>query len=243
MGDAKVRVRCVVLVAALVAAGALSSCDGGGRDGSAAGSSPAPVMYGDSLSWEAGDFLRLLWHAETGQALRLRAVGGLAVCDWVETIRADLARADRPRMILLQAYGNNVTACARFEAGSSGHLRAYGSAFDEVRALAERAGVRVVWVMSPPRHPAEAAPELPATLADMARRRGWKVIDPSAAVAGPHGEWVRMLRCLPHERAHRSCVDGHIEVRDADTVHFGGVAGGYRSGAFRWAAATVDLLT
>src|SRR4051812_19255509 len=57
------------------------------------------VVWGDSLAWEARDYLAFLG-AANGMPTEVRSFGGSAICDWFADMRAHL-RATRPAVVVL----------------------------------------------------------------------------------------------------------------------------------------------
>lgn len=203
------------------------------------------VVYGDSLAWEARSYLSFLG-ANNGQQVKVKAVGGLAACDWVASIRADLAAPVKPKMIVLEFWGNNLTSCMGavgdkpgYPIGSSAYFARYRSALDQIAASARNAGVPVFWASSPPRHYSDVKPDLNEVFEGMARRRGWTVMPTGDAVASPDGRWVRRLPCNDWDVDSDNCKSGVAEVRSPDHVHFSKGTDGQSPGAVRWAGAVI----
>jgi hypothetical protein len=122
---------------------------------------------------------------------------------------------------------------------------------EEVAAL----GAPVVVVGEPPLPYAFALrPQLNDAFRDMARRQraagsDVRFVDAGPALAGPDGEWVPRLPCLPHETSMAECEDGSIAVRGPDGRHFCPVPSQYvdpcpvrSSGAERMAAVVAGPL-
>lgn len=207
------------------------------------------IVFGDSLAWQSRDYLKFLGEAN-GLPIQVKAAGGTAACDWVASIRTALEAPTKPRLIVLEFWGNNLTPCmgaskeqpTGYPLGSQTYLAKYRESLNAIRSAASKAGVPVVWAASPPRHYADADPDLNTVFEDMARRRGWRVIPSGEAVADAKGRWVRRLPCSDHDNATRSCVSGVVEVRAADHVHFATASSGELPGALRWAEAVIGAL-
>ena len=218
-----------------------------GCDNRKAPSGDRPVIvYGDSLAWQARSPLEFLGHAN-GVNLKVRAAGGIAACDQVASVRQDLAAAVKPRAIVLEFWGNNLTPCMGaprsgaegFTHGTSAYFDPWRSSLDAIQAAAAEAGVPVLWAAAPPRHYSDVDPDLNEVFEGMARRRGWQVIPAGDVVADPAGRWVRRLPCNDFDVASGNCRNGVVEVRDADHVHFAEGTDGSWPGAVRWAGEVV----
>ncbi len=208
------------------------------------------MLYGDSLAQQAANYLRFFYAQDKGRPLTVRAMGGTAPCDWVGIIEADLKATPKPRAVMLEFYGNSFTPCMGGQSAPTvieGHpiggdefLAVYRDSFDRILRAATAAKIQVTWVVPPVRPGTDPAPGLNETLADMARRRGWKVVDGSASVATSTGAWTRTKACATWETAEDGCEAGQIPVRDDSRVHFWFTDDtGYSPGAMRWASASV----
>lgn len=206
------------------------------------------VMFvGDSITWSSRDNLVWGFALKAKGKVSFKAVGGTAPCDVAESVKASLRSSSRPDRLVMQWFGNNLTACMGAKAGIGGHepgspafMEAYRKPLAEIASVARSNGVQVVWASSPPHHPTKPAPELNARLADMARGFGWRVVDAGAAVSN-NGQWTLTLPCRADEPAKGVCKAGRAQVRSNDLVHFVQF-GGYNPGAWRWAEAVIDGL-
>jgi hypothetical protein len=229
-----------------------------------AAAAPAPgttkvVIYGDSLIWEARDFLTFL-SAANGVPAEVRSFGGTATCDWFDDMRSYLPQA-KPKVVVFAFSGNNFTACMRPEDRTLfGRALAakYESDTETAIDLAKRVHARVLLVGAPRSRISQADPNWDRIQRDyqgFARRRpGVVSYADGGRLIAPNGEWSAQRRCLPRERTivdlfdTRPC-DAHdmITVRAPDGAHFcpgeahavRGVTGAcprYSSGAFRYAS-------
>jgi hypothetical protein len=221
---------------------------------------PSAVVYGDSLAFETRDLLARDG-TTAGMNVQVRAFGGLALCDALNSLRTDLATR-RPSVVALEFIGNSFTPCMRDRAGRP---LAAGTAAYEARwradlttaaTLARRAGTRLVWATAPePKSAAGAAAvrRLRTIAASvLAGVPGTRVTSVGDAVLA-HGGFSATLPCLPDEGATRGCAHGRIAVRAPDGIHFcprdphavQGVVGDcpvYSSGARRYASAFTAAL-
>lgn len=174
---------------------------------SSTSSTPTPrrqgpvLMYGDSLLEEASPYVR-----STDQ---VRAVGGTALCDWVDNI-AKASVLEQPSVLVIEFVGNNLTPC----------MDGYRTP-DQVRAKyeADAAGLKrevdapILWV-GPPRF--RSGPPPTEGLFDTEPR----FVDAGAAVLSG-GDFTGTLPCLADEGRSRGCDDnGRIRVRSPDGAHF-----------------------
>jgi hypothetical protein len=218
------------------------------------------VVYGDSLTWEAKDFLAVLG-AANGMATDVRSFGGTATCDWFADMRTHLLKV-RAKVVVLAFSGNNITPCMRphgaYLVGED--LRAkYAADTKTAISLARSTGARVVLVGAPRSHGSGHDWDfLHETYRDVAARASTFVdyVDGGRLIA-PGGAWSRTRSCLAHERrivnadGTRSCNRANkIAVRAPDGAHFcpGGAMAvngitttcrKYSSGAFRYASTIV----
>jgi hypothetical protein len=220
------------------------------------------VVYGDSLTWEARDYVTFLG-ALGGYSAEVRSFGGTATCDWFNDMRAHLAR-ERPAVVVFAFSGNNLTPCMQL------HKRAlvgdalaakYGRDTSSAVSIARRYGARVVLVGAPRSrsgrddvHWDRIQREYRALAAT--DRTHVRYADGGKLIA-PYGRWSGTRPCLAHERTlverdgYRPCTrKNRIAVRAPDGAHFcpgnrpanHGVTAGcprYSSGAFRYATTIV----
>lgn len=129
------------LLAALLAGLGLTAC----------APKPVVVIYGDSLVWESQSYIA--WQMGDGYDTRIDAMGGTALCDYLDRIVAD-AWAIRPALIVVAFSGNAITPCMQPPAGrandGSWHAAKYGA--DLISLLVELAptGVPSIVVEPPP---------------------------------------------------------------------------------------------
>lgn len=211
---------------------------------------PRIVLYGDSLAWEARNYF--VWSATYGGGIaRARTYGGTATCDWIRTIRSELA-AEPVSVVVLAFSGNALTPCMQDpETGlpltGDEFLEAYDRATRRVIRIAREHGARVVLVGGPaPRDPRPGWDALFQLYAAIAERPRVDYVNGASRIT-PQGRWRRRAPCLADETEAMGCVDGRIRVRSSDG-HFcpadpqtlQGVVGAcpvYSSGARRYAEA------
>ncbi|KEF06705.1 MULTISPECIES: hypothetical protein [Streptomyces] len=191
-------------------------------------SGPAvPALYlGDSLAMESQDVLaeRL---AATGRAtLHAAPHSGTTLCDYLTSWRgkslvpardkaATLVRTVRPRVVILQFWGNawGYTPCmAGATYGTAGYYQRYAAdaraLTEEITAAARDAGLarpKIVWASQGPDafHP-DRIRRVNALYADRAAAAGDLYAD-AGRTLGPAGDryrWTRQLPCDAYERAH-----------------------------------------
>jgi hypothetical protein len=227
-------VAAVVLVAGAV--GVVAAVRGERR----VGAGERVVLYGDSLSVEAGPAFVAAVRAGSDAEVEVRATPGTAPCDALASIRADLAGAGAgaapgpPSVAVLQFTGNNATPCVAGPGGSplTGAALAERYAADVGTAAEElaAAGVRVVIAGPPP------APGLPGRATELIDEgylslvTRWAGIDigrvryapAGEAVAGDDRAYVQRLPCRSGsgEGEAEGCEGGEIVVRSPDRIHF-----------------------
>jgi hypothetical protein len=191
------------------------------------------VLYGDSLSVEAGGSFVAAMGRATEAEVTVKAIPGIAPCDAYGSMQADLADpATRPSVVVIQFTGNNLTDCVAGPGGQAltGPELATRYAQD-VRAEVElfaRQGVRVVLVGT------ATAPGLPGGAEGLIDDEYLRIVTEWAgrdigrvryapageAVTGPGSAFVTALPCLPGEGPAEGCEGGQVTVRSADRIHF-----------------------
>lgn len=209
-------------LAALAVLGALTAFVSFGSSPTPAAAPPrrqGPVlMYGDSLLESAARYVR-----STDQ---VRALGGTALCDWVDNM-AKAAAVEQPSVMVVQFVGNNLTPCMDGY-DTPGQVRAKYDA--DATALKQRVDVPILWV-GPPQF--RNGPPPTKGLFDSERR----FVDAGAAVLDD-GNYAATLPCLPDEGPGEGCTAGNrISVRAPDGAHFGTTGSSYLAGARRFANA------
>lgn len=200
------------------------------RTDEAVGAGERVVLFGDSLSVEAAPAFGAAMAAHSQAEVEVRATPGVAPCDVLEAMRAELASS--PAVVVLQFAGNNATPCV---AGDDGQpLRGaelaerYAADVAEAVELFAGNGVRVVIAGPPP------APGLPGQATELIDRdyvqlvTRWAGIDigmvryaPAGdTVAGDDRAYVDRLDCLDDEGEAEGCEGGRITVRSPDRIHF-----------------------
>ena len=212
----------VVIVALIAAAAAVAA---------AASPTRRVILYGDSLAFESRDFFSFAMQSAADVEVVDRTYGGTAICDRLDQMRRDLHDL-QPAAVVLEFVGNNVTDCMR---GPNGPLtgdalaQKYGQDARIATSIFGGAGVRVFWMGAPAssgprasdfervRQVYEAEP-LRLTFATPPLERV-EYVDAGQAVLD-HGKFTDTLPCLPTEGPAEGCVDGRIQVRAADGLHF-----------------------
>src|SRR5262245_46354365 len=69
---------------------------------------PLVVLYGDSLAWEAKDYFVAGFAQRPGVEVITRTFGGTAICDWLDTMRADAVEL-APGAVVVEFSGNALT--------------------------------------------------------------------------------------------------------------------------------------
>jgi hypothetical protein len=226
---------------------------------------PAPkkvVVYGDSLTWEARDYITFL-AALGGYSADVRSYGGTATCDWFDDMRSYLTQV-RPAVVVFAFSGNNVTPCMQpHRKALFGDELATKYSRDTSTAveIAQHVGAHVVLVGAPrsERFRDDASwDRVPQAFLTLAAHDPAHVsyVDGGALIA-PHGTWSMTRPCLARERTilesdgYRPCTRKNtIAVRAPDGAHFcpgnaparNGVTIGctrYSSGALRYATSIV----
>jgi hypothetical protein len=185
----------------------------------------AVAVYGDSLLYEARDALA---EGLAGRSSLVRATPGAAACDFTTQLRHDLERV-RPRLVVLETVGNDLTACIGDRGGprSAAHVRATVRDVAAFVTIAHDAGAHVL-IADPPPIGAQSAANAGAVEALARGLRARFARDPfvtftaapSEAVA-PGRRFTVILPCAPAEVTRSDCHGGRITVRDAYFgIHF-----------------------
>jgi hypothetical protein len=261
------RVARLALTLALVAS---AGCGGSGAKATAVHTA---LLYGDSLTWEAAVNNTLCphgtaCHRETVQAiasghpsLRLvvRSFPGVAPCDWLKSLRGDLATY-KPEVVMLQTEGNDLTPCMHdpatgslYPVASAGFYDKYRSDLDAFFGDVTATGAKMIVV--PPivtndRKFNEQVTALGRIVTRAAARfpRSATTSLPQDAVTD-NGRFTSAKSCLAGETAAKGCKNGRIRVRDPVGFHFCPVGlklpahcSVYSSGALRFGESMVEVL-
>lgn len=210
---------------------------------------PARIaVYGDSQTAEASPALQLL-AAQDGVSIRIRAFGGLAICDDLGAMASDAATW-QPTAVIIDFSGNNFTQCMDgYPLGSPQYYAKYAADARAAIAVFRPEGARVVLVGAP----IDQSPALTANVtalnevyeAAAADQPGVLYVDAGAAVE-QQGAFTETLPCLATEPC--TGPNGTNVVRSPDGVHFcptgvthleanAEVCDVYSSGALRFASA------
>ena len=155
------------------------------------------AFYGDSLAYQAQDWLSLRVHP-----LYKHAFPGTALCDWLPTMSTDLAK-EHPKVVVLAFTGNNMTPCMHQNgAALTGQalVTKYASDARTAISVAHSAGAVVVLV----RPPVANVPGSKAVIDGWTLQPGAWLID-GGKYAAPHQHFVWT-------------VDGY-KVRVPDGIH------------------------
>jgi hypothetical protein len=192
---------------------------------------PGPVriaLYGDSIAVEAEGAFALMLTASGRAELRTRVAGGTAICDFFDTMRADLVEF-RPDAVVMEFSGNALTGCVHHEPFTTAeYYRRYRADADAVMALYEPAGIPVYWVGPPLPRPRAGVADDWGLLNVMYSRipdqhAGAAYVDAGQAVLRD-GAYTDYLPCLFYEPCEGSPDPATGEpanrVRGPDGVHF-----------------------
>jgi hypothetical protein len=242
-------------LAVTLSLGACAPADAAGNP--AARPRPRIVVYGDSLTWEARDYVTFLGAAE-GMTTIVRSFGGTATCDWFDHMRTDM-RTLRPGLVVLAFSGNNITKCMV----SNGHYlygdalkRKYAKDTNTAVKILRDGGAQVALVGAPRSRNAGSDADwdrLHDAFRSIADRLAGVTYADGGRLITPRGRWSATQSCLGRERGivnpdgTRPCSKrDRIAVRAPDGAHFcpgsqdavRGVTATcprYSSGAFRYA--------
>ncbi|HEV7524781.1 MAG TPA: hypothetical protein VGP92_07440 [Acidimicrobiia bacterium] len=220
---------------------ALVGCGGRGAEAPA---SRTAVLYGDSLSWEAGTNNMhcprySACHTETFQefasahgnlSLVVRAFPGAAPCDWLKRLPGDLVTY-KPDVVMLQTEGDNTTPCmddpatgSPYPIASAGVYAKYRSDLDSFFGAATATGAKMIVV--PPiatndRRFSEQAVALGRIVTrEAARFPGTTTTTQPGSAVTDNGSFTFAKRCLVGETAGNGCRNGLIAVREPTGLHF-----------------------
>jgi hypothetical protein len=221
---------------------------------------PVVVLYGDSLAWESKEHFVQAFAGHPDVQVITRTFGGTAICDWLDTMRADAVEL-APGAVMVEFSGNAMTACMQDGNGrplsGPAYVARYQADAETVIDIFEPNGTPVLFASAPIARSTDATADfkggelnpLYAEIADL-HPGAVEFVDAGAAVLDD-GEWTATLPC----RADEPCeggVDGAGRainvVRAPDGNHFcptngsarAGVTGGcavWSSGAFRYGTA------
>lgn len=219
------------------------------------------IVFGDSLIWEARPAIAS--QLEPGLSVRVESFGGTALCDFTDRILAG-ASSQSPSLVVIGFTGNNFTPCMTRRGpldDEEAVAAVYADDLDSILAALDQIGTAVLLVGSPPGRNLDGSTGVPPVndkWRDAAARwteRGADVTfsDTGQSLTDAGGRWVGTLPCLPIETASMGCVNGKIQVRSADTIHFcpvlepepAGVipeCAVWNGGAWRYAQAITDAI-
>jgi hypothetical protein len=179
-------------------------------------------VFGDSLVVQAADALRVQGRAH-GLDVTVAAYFGLAPCDLLSTVRADLTRP--PRAVVIAFSGNNITPCMARDGRKligAAYYAAYRRDVGELVASVTALHVPVL-IVGPPRLAAEKnvpdRVELDSVFRQIAAQYPGARFVSTAPTLSPHG-FTPTLPCVAAETAALGCRAGRITVRSADGIHF-----------------------
>lgn len=220
---------------------------GVGADRASAGSvRPTVLVFGDSLVWEAEQYLSSLLGVD--HDVRVFAVGGTAICDYADDVVRRSAEL-HPRMVVLAFSGNSLTTCMLPPPGTTNDRRwivtKYQRDLDGIVGPLGRMGVSMTLVGAPPRLERVGDPvvrpetwtvgAVPSNMVSVetdvngvyestalrARGRGFDVgyVDGGRRLKSPSGGWTKVLPCSVIDPG-SACAAGLVTVRAFDLVHF-----------------------
>ena len=212
------------------------------------GGPPRIALYGDSLGMEAGPDFSYIARAAGASSL-VRTYGGLAVCDWLQTMAID-ATSWQPTAVVLEFSGDAFTPCMAGAAiGTQQYYQTYEADMQTAIDIFRPYGTELFIVGVP--YDASAAENQNVTELDQiyasvaAANVGVTYVDAGQAVMA-NGAFTWNLPCLPSEPC--TGASGTNIIRAPDGVHFCptgqttievylAVCNVYSSGAYRFAAA------
>lgn len=179
------------------------------------------LFFGDSLSYEAGPYLKQDFNKRTTDDY-LHLYPGTALCDWLGQID-DLTPKTAPDVVVLQFIGNHRTPCI---VKSTDFIAQYGVNLRSAISKLLSIGVRDIVVDAGPTTPIFAGWSMMIAtyrhvIISFDSRHILYAGAADAAVEGPAGSFATTLECLPVEVKFRRCYPGtQIKVRAKDKVHF-----------------------
>jgi hypothetical protein len=209
---------------------------------------PRIALYGDSLASEAGqDFAYLA--GESGATVRIRAFGGLAICDYLAAMSSD-ALSWQPTAAVLEFSGDAFTPCmSGYTLGSPQYYTKYRDDAQTAISVFRAVGTKVILVGLPMDASAslsQNAASLNQIYESLAQDNIGVTFDDAGQAVMADGTFTWTLPCLPFE----PCTGpaGTNIVRAPDGIHFcpngqTTLVGNfeecdvYSSGAFRFASA------
>jgi hypothetical protein len=226
------------MVALAVAAFALAGCVGGAAPGT---DRPLVILYGDSLSWEAGSAFES--NMGPGANVVHRSFPGVAACDLLPSMAADVATL-QPEAVVIEFAGNMTTPCMHGTTSETVVAR-YARDVADAAAIFSARGIPVYLMGAPllAGWGSDQTPGMHAAFTAIADKSGLvSFTDAGRSVLDAEGAFTMTLPCLPGETAAMGCVGGRITVRSPDRVHFCPVATSgacpvWSSGAWRFGAA------
>ena len=169
---------------------------------------PVVVLYGDSLSWEAREQFTAAFAGHPEAQVVTRTFGGTAICDWLDSMRADAASL-APGAVVIEFSGNALTACMQDATGQAlsgdAYLARYRADAEAAVGIFEPIGTRVYFAGAPIPRPTDApgafkGGQLNAMYGEVADGHTTvaEFVDAGAAVLD-QGRWTNTLPCLPGE--------------------------------------------
>ncbi len=216
---------CSVLCAAVIVLGACAPSPGDTR--------PVVGVYGDSIAYQAAPWFDAAIHDAGAVVVGFR-FPGLAACDLVRSVRADLALpvGQRPRVIVVSTVGNSLSGCMRgldgelATVGSDGYFASYERAIREIAEAATAARVPFVFTWGPSSSPFlsnwTGRDHLGLIAARVAEDHpGMSVAHAGAVVLDDDDQFRVWLPCRSDETSTPACVDGQVRIRVSEVnAHF-----------------------
>ncbi len=189
---------------------------------------PRVILYGDSLSVESAKYVRAALNRRQAVRFSSRAVSGSAPCDWIQRALND--SAESPDAVIIEAFGNNVSACQLDSKGrrpASETLAYWNQYRDDLHRLARvfPPSTKVFITAAPAAYndrSAHASHKHRMLIAMLAAARGLdnvKVINAGRAVE-LHGKYTRVMPCRRNEHCSNRPRFGYTYVRSRDGLHF-----------------------
>ena len=217
--------------------------------GSAPHRRPTVVLFGDSLSVQAGPYFDRMVESETHARVTDHVYGGTALCDWLPTMRK--VASTHPDVAVLEFIGNTFTPCMEgCPYGSQSAVERYCSDMDLALGYFLPAKIHVFLVGTPITYEEWVSKDkdwdnLNKAFSELAAEHPKLVtfVNAGAAVEGPRRSFTWTLPCLKHEPCTGPVVNGVRSnvVRAPDGIHFCPWSeqgcSTYSSGAFRFGSA------
>lgn len=185
---------------------------------------PQVIIYGDSLAVEAFATFKAVVEQNGIAQVVDRTQGSTAICDFLDDMEVDKETV-LPSAVVLQFVGNTRPACMGGATGDDAVARYFTDAQQAIEIWKAR-GVKVFLVGPPAKVVNGGTPESNNPYRDMyffsavANNMGFLDAGHAAVWNPATGLYQFHMPCLPDEGPAEGCVDGLIQVRDHDGLHF-----------------------